>query len=134
MAVLHWADRHMGPKLMGPIAARNIVTAAARADASATLNWIEERSGLWTPRQEAAIFPAVAQAMQAQAPEQFSAWLDAHPEHPQRDQMVNAIAQQFAQAGDYVQARRWSKRIRDTETRAATKKLLQQPEPAGAVR
>lgn len=127
--VLDWSDRYIGgTALMGPKATTAMVRSAAQADAPGTFEWIEAREGRWTQEQEASIFPAIAEAMQKQAPEQFAAWMEAHPDHPQRDGMMAAIAMQFARGGDRQQARRWSETIQDADARATVEKALDAPQ------
>ena len=127
-AVLEWVDNSLGRKVMGPSILRQIVTFVAQTDAPGALAWIESRNDEWSPELHAGgVWPAIATAMQAQAPDQFAAWMDAHPDHPQRDQMASALAQQLAQRGDFQEAHRWSQVIHDAAMRASVEKRLQAP-------
>jgi len=125
-AVLDWADSYVARDLvMGPATLKEIVAFSAQADAPATLAWIEARSDKWAPEHHSSgIWPAIATAMLAQAPEQFAKWMEAHRDHPQRDQIARAVAQQLAKRGDYEQARQWSVGIQDPTIRASVEKDL----------
>jgi hypothetical protein len=125
---LDWADQYIDSSLMGPLAAKEIVNFAAHGDLPATLNWIEARADRWTPEQAAIVFPAIAQAMQTQAPEQFAAWMNANPEHPQHDVMAQAVARQLLQNGNPGEARRWSQAINDPAMRASMDQTLKATE------
>jgi hypothetical protein len=124
-AVLDWADGYIGSAAVGPKALTAIVSSAASADAPATMEWVAARAGRWNPLQESAVWPAVALAMQAQAPEKLSEWISANPNHPQRDLMAKALAQQQMQHRDYESAMAWAQMISDTELKAALAKSIQ---------
>ncbi|MEO8351861.1 MAG: hypothetical protein ABI680_09015 [Chthoniobacteraceae bacterium] len=96
--LLDWADKYIGgTPLMGPIATTDIVRFAAQSDAPRTLDWIEAREGRWTPEQEAAIYPAIALAMEKAAPAELESWMNSHPNHPQLDAMKKEVKRQRAQ-------------------------------------
>jgi hypothetical protein len=123
-AVLDWADHYVGPNLMGPAAVREVVTFAAQADAPGTLDWILARTDRWTAEQAAPIFPAIVQAMQAQAPEQLVAWMDANVDHPQHDAMAQAAGNLLLQQGNFEQARRWAEALRDVQARSKLQQAI----------
>jgi len=124
-AVLDWADRYIGPELMGPMAAKSIVNFAAQTDARAALAWVDERSGRWTAEHEAVIYPALAQALQTQSPEQFEAWMNAHRDHPQHDPMVEAAATALLKRGDIEGAMRMGNSVISPEARARLEQSVQ---------
>jgi hypothetical protein len=134
-SVLDWADTYIGPAYVGPKALTSIVNFAASADAPATFDWIEARTGRWTPEQEAAVWPAIAQAMLASAPEQLNEWMNANPDHPQRDNMAKAVAQQLAQRGKFDEATAWQRMIGDAAANAEIGKVIeyQRTRPRGDV-
>jgi hypothetical protein len=122
--VLDWTERYMAPNLAGPKALTSLVSFAAQSDAPSTWKWVESHTGEWTPQQAEAVFPAIAIRMQEQAPEEFAEWMNANPDHPQRDTMAAAIARQIAQKGELEQATKWLEVIPDPGKRAALEQEL----------
>lgn len=128
LSVLDWANQYVGQEFMGPNASREIVAFAAEKDPRATMNWIENHQGEWTPRQEAAIYPLIAQAMQAQKPEEFAAWMIANPDHPQRDLMLEGASRHWIQSGNLEEARRLTNSVVNPQARARLEQSLRQLE------
>ena len=115
---------------MGPMAAKGIVNFAAQTDATAALKWVDERSGRWTAEHEAVIYPALAQAMQKQSPEQFNAWMNAHRDHPHHDAMVEAATTTLLQRGDIEGAMRMVNSAVSPEARTRLEQSLQKAQAA----
>ena len=53
----------------------------------------------------------------AEVPEKLAAWIDSHPDHPQRDVVVAAVAQSIFRSGDYDAALRWAQTLPSGGTR-----------------
>jgi hypothetical protein len=122
-AVLAWVDRTPAG-LAGPAAMRDIVTFAAASNAPKTFDWVLERSAQWQPEQIDRVYPAIAAAYQKQAPEEFAAWINAHPEHPQRDVFAIAVAQDILNKGDYDAAQQWAQSLVPGEARTKLEAMI----------
>ena len=78
----------------------------------------------------AAIFPTIAQALQAQAPEEFAAWVNAHPDHPQRDLMLEGATRYLIQSGKTEEARGLADSVVNPQVRARLEASVRQFEAA----
>ena len=123
---LDWFDRYLA--VTGPGATKEIIACAAKADASKTLVWLEGRADRMPSDQLPAAYATVAKMSQAQGPEQFAAWMNVHPLHPQHDTMAQAVATSFLQNGRIAEARKWTETIRDPQARANLDQAVQHAE------
>jgi hypothetical protein len=126
LSVLDWANQYVGQEFMGPNASREIVAFAADRDPRATMNWIDAHRGKWTPRQEAAVYPLIGQVMQTKAPEEFAAWINGNPDHPQRDLMLEGASRYWIQSGNLEEARRLTNSVSDPQVRARLEQSVRQ--------
>ena len=86
---------------------RQIVSYAAQADPAGTMQWVTDRTARWTEQQAPVIFPIVASELLKRDPGQFTGWMNAHPDHPQRDVMAAAAARHFIDVGNLELASNW---------------------------
>ena len=105
---LEWAEPYLGQSYFGPYIMRDMVGAAAKANSTATLAWFDERNERLTPLQAEAAYSTVAQQWLTQAPNDFTAWMQAHPDHPQYDTMAQSLVNSLLQSGHADQARQWA--------------------------
>jgi hypothetical protein len=130
-AILDWANQYVGPELMGPRTAREIVSFAAENDSVRTRDWVETHHGEWTPEQEATIFPEIAQSLAKQASEEFITWMNANVDHPQYGAMVLRTAKLLRANGKDEELRILADKVRDPQMRVqidAASKKPQAPE------
>jgi hypothetical protein len=130
-AVLDWADPYIGTAAVGPKALSAIVSSAAAADAPATMEWVAARADRWNQLQESAVWPAVALAMQAGAPEKLNEWMNANPNHPKRDLVARTLALRQISAGEFDSAKSWAQQIGDSALRAEAENLIQKRNQPG---
>ena len=117
--LLAWVDEYLRPgSPVGAASLRNIVARTSRTDAIGTLLWLEARAERLSPSQAAIAYGSVAQALQSQAPEQLSSWMTSNPSHPQRDIVVEVMADSATSSGDVEAATSWASQIHDPAIRA----------------
>lgn len=133
---LAWFEPYLGAAYIGQQSTGTLISTAAKAGAPAVMNWLDTHADRMTPPQTGAAFTAIAASWQAQAPEQFMAWMNANPDHPQYDAMAQTTASSFLRNGQIENAQQWAVTIRDPQMRATldqaiaeanTRRNLQKP-------
>lgn len=123
---LDWFDGYLGDgSPAGAIATQELIGSTAAVNAEATIKWLEERADRFGAYKSAAAYPVAARAWQAQEPDKFAAWLDAHPDHPQRDAMAAAAANVLLQMRKLDDAKRLGATVRDEKLRAQLENAFQ---------
>lgn len=131
---LTWAEPHLGRDHLGPLAVRDLVSSAAQADPQRAMSWVEDHANRLTPKQLAAAFSSVAGEWQQRAPEELTAWINAHPDHPQRDYFVQAGIAPLLRDGKIEDARRRAATVRNPQIRAELERALKTAESPGSGR
>ncbi len=118
LAGLDWMEQFVGNNVMGPNSTGALILKAAVADPQKTLAWLQQYGDQLTPNQQKAAYPAFAGTWQAQAPDQFAAWLTANPDDPKHDPFAAAAAQHQLDYGFPQDAQRWLQMVNDPALRA----------------
>jgi hypothetical protein len=132
--VLGWFESHIGNAYVSAGESSRIVGEAAKANPAATMSWLESQSDRLTPIQATAALSVAARELQTQSPQQLSAWLASHLDHPQRDGVIEAATNALIQAGDLAGASRMSNTIGNVENHnrvtATVRAAAEQKQPA----
>lgn len=120
---LVWLDGYLSDA--GPFATMQMIRSAAAADLPGTVAWLEERVNRMGPAQLQRAYNAVAETWQAQAPEEFIAWVEAHPDHSQHDAMAEMGTGYLLRTGKVEEARRVANTIGDAAIRARLETTMQ---------
>jgi hypothetical protein len=117
-ALLNWYEPHLGRNYVSSNENSRIIGEAAKLNPGAVMAWLEGQNDRLPPSQSGGAFSATARELQGQSPQQLSAWIAAHPEHPQRDNVVAGAADTLVRAGDLRGAMQIASAITDVEKRA----------------
>jgi hypothetical protein len=133
LEALHWLDGYLGNDSPADgTAVHQIVDSAARTDAAATLQWLEQRAHLLNAEQANAAFPPAIVALWQKDRAQFNDWIAANPDHPQYDLIAESLALSLRHTGQLPEARQWNSTIRDEEIRKRMENIIRSAESAQA--
>jgi hypothetical protein len=121
---LDWFEPYIGQTFIGPHATRDMITSAAESDPAKTMGWLERNGSRFTAAQSDAAFGAMAVSWEKQDPSALSAWLGAHPDHPQRDRLASTASTQALAADRLDEAERLLNLVSDPALRAPLEAAL----------
>lgn len=122
---LDWFEPYLGVSYIGSTITQDLISNAAKAGAPAVMDWLGTHADRMSPQQADAAFPAIATSWQAQAPDQFAAWMSANHDHPQYDAMAQTTVNSYLRNGQTEMARQWAASIQNPEVRARLDQAIQ---------
>jgi hypothetical protein len=121
---LNWFDRFLDNNAPGPMATTAVIFYAAQRDPSATLKWLEERTDRLNNFRGDVGYATIGRVFAQQDSGKFSAWLEANPDHPQRDRMIEAASGSLIQKGEIAEVQRLVLTVRDPQIRGKIDAML----------
>ncbi len=90
---LDWYQQYVGKSYMGAQSTSEIITAATKSDPARALDWMEKYAPSLTTEQQYYGYIAFVRTWREQSADDFSNWMNAHPDDPQREQMAATAAE-----------------------------------------